>query len=155
MRARPQACRRKQGCPGGAARTGAFGGLLLGWGDQCPHQIVGERDHDDEEEEHLGLGGEEPGGQTVWPCLFREPQQGRACPGPSLSHSFNTYYAAAKLLSCRQIRKVNLVNERGCYGDWVGAPLAGFLSEGTVGGGGAVGEACLCFMAYHSLSQVS
>ena len=52
----------------------AFGGLLLGWGDQRPHQVVGKRDHDDEEEEHLGLGGKAPGGQTGRPHLLREPR---------------------------------------------------------------------------------
>lgn len=35
----------------------AFGGLVLRWGDQRPHQVVGKGDHDDKEEQHLGLGG--------------------------------------------------------------------------------------------------
>ena len=47
--------------------------------------------------------------------------------------SFNTYYAAAKLLSCRQIRKMNLVSEWGCHGGWVGAPLGGWPGKMSSG----------------------
>lgn len=34
----------------------AFGSLVLRRGDQCTHQVVSKGNHDDEEEENLGLG---------------------------------------------------------------------------------------------------
>lgn len=47
--------------------------------------------------------GEEPGGQTVWLLLQGVPAVKSLPRSLTLSfiHSFNTYYAAAKLLSCR------------------------------------------------------
>lgn len=56
----------------------APGGLVLGRGDQGPHQVVGEGDHDDHEEEHLGLGQRTQRSEGLAPPLEGTPA-GRAC----------------------------------------------------------------------------
>lgn len=54
-----------------------LGGLVLSWGDQRPHQVIGEGDHDDQKEQHLGLGEKDPQGQAcpekklAWPLVPR------------------------------------------------------------------------------------
>lgn len=65
-----------------------FGGLVLRWGDKCPHQIVGKRDHDDQEEQHLGLWAKDLDVTRSGPTCSGDLSREEPAHGPSLSHSF-------------------------------------------------------------------